>query len=216
LSNEELQEEVQAALASGLVSLDIESSEFDKEEDLFRSDRRIDIIGFCHKWPEGIVVTPDQFPLLKPLFEPGAVTFLGHNFLSDMMSLIPAFNLSNIEDYKIEDTMLLFHALYSDFPKKLACTASFFSNMKYWKHLMEAPGQMAYYNACDTVGTYESFQNMKKDLATLQVEEAYHAMLDIIPFAYQMYSRGANLDVLTAKRLQLKYAKVNQAIEAIF
>ena len=219
-TDDEVREVVSQALDQKLVSIDIETPGFEKDEDeVFTSAKDIHLIGVSVRDNAAIVCSPTQFNLLEPIFNPkNRVVQIGQNYVSDLLSLSERYKF-RVEDTHVEDIMLQFHALYSDLPKRLAVIASFFTTLPWWKLGKKdwkagvSGERFKRYNAKDTIANWMCFKAMKPLIEAQGLTDTYHAMLGLIPFAVQMHELGVNVNIEAAHRIMLEHLQVNQAIQ---
>jgi uracil-DNA glycosylase len=205
-TEKEVDEYVKECLHEGVVAVDIETTGFEKDQaEVFEAANTITLIGLsCHD-NEAVVVSPEHFLRLDALFN-GDVRHVGHNYISDLISLLPVFG-RKFPDIPFEDTMLQFHACYSDMPKGLSTVASFYTNYTYWKDWWKGKDRdydlFKQYNGYDAASTWLCYRALCGEVRKWGVEETYLSMLALCDYAYEFYVYGLPLNVDNAMKQEM-------------
>ena len=114
---------------------------------------------------------------IRELSEDPNIRVLGHNFNFDNTVF---FNTIFFTFPQIEDTMTMFHSIFSDVPKSLDILSSIFSpKYVYWKNdrsednWSEGESTFWNYNCLDVVRTYEVYSALKSVLQSMGMTEVY-------------------------------------------
>jgi len=171
-----IDEYIDILLARGMGGIDIETPEsLDEDEDELTESSHylpVGLIGLSAARSEAIQVHPDQFPLLRRLFNASdrrsadahkLVTLWAYNAGFDFYHLRPLFTQDAI---RAADAMMAFHALRPELLRKdLATCMSFYTDLPFHKNLQDTAPDI--YNAADTYGVLEAGENMLAELRTI-------------------------------------------------
>lgn len=164
---------IDALLNRGEGGLDIETPESiveDEDELVEGKYLPVGVIGLSAERDHALQIFPDQFPLLRRLFDVSHrgsdgryVTLWAYNAGFDFHHLRQHFSLDAIRP---ADAMMAFHLLRPEMARKdLATCMSFYTDLPFHKNLQDtSPDE---YNAADTYGVLEAGQNMVEAMREL-------------------------------------------------
>jgi uracil-DNA glycosylase family 4 len=171
-------EYIDAIIRTGEGGLDIETPESAViEEDELVEGRYlpVGVIGLSAERDHAIQVYPNQFDLLRPLFDishrrPDNVSrrpiLWAYNAGFDFHHLRQHFALDAIRQ---ADAMMAFHHLRPEMARKdLATCMSFYTDLPFHKNLQDSSPDE--YNAADTYGVLEAGQNMVAEMRSLDAK----------------------------------------------
>lgn len=134
-----------------------------------------------------------------------------------------AFDMSELEDFgfefhpscvteEIDDTMLLFHSMYPEFPKNLGFLTSIYTNFPYHKDeghdfnpRVNHIDQFYIYNAKDSLVTWNILKAQKQDLQEFPVKPRYEQTKKLFHTYRKINRRGIRIDEERRKQLREKY-----------
>lgn len=151
-------------------------------------------IRMCEPWAAEFV----QWILKTP----SAKVF--HNASFDVPFL--EFNLGWEVAGELNDTLLMHHTIYPEFPADLGFCASIWTDEPYWKdlHSNEDEALRQRYNALDVAVTAELFVTLGKKLASLGLSSTYERDRAVIRPAIEMSKLGIRYDFEEHGRLRSK------------
>lgn len=138
---------------------------------------------------------------IRELFKTKGIKFIAQNAQFDMTYLK---DLWGIDVDLWMDTMIAFHCLYPEFPKRLAFLTSIFTERNYYKHMVgkggvevgATPLQLWEYNCLDCVSTWECANEIYRELNEFGTYQFYinHSHRLIKPLM-EMQRRGIKIDL---------------------
>lgn len=123
---------------------------------------------------------------------------IGHNLAFDIQYLARFFNFKVAKPWF--DTMIAFHSMYSELPKKLYVLSSIYTNEPYYKDDLKvwqggaADEVLWRYNALDSAVTIEIAEILMKEMKTLNVEHTFNFMMDLVEPLLFMTLSGLEVD----------------------
>ena len=126
------------------------------------------------------------------------------------------FKVNNIYD----DTMLMFHTLYPEFPKNLGFQTSLYTDQPYYKdegRLFDPRmglDQLYYYNAKDALVTWQIYEKQVKDAKELRVYGFHRANIfdnNLFGIYRRINTRGIRIDDARRQTLKRKYTAMREA-----
>lgn len=111
---------------------------------------------------------------------------------------------------KIEDTMLMHHALHPELPKSLGFLTSLYTDEPYYKDTGKTwrakrdLGAFYVYNAMDSACTIEIYPQLKAELEKAGLTDVYDWERRLLPVAIDMSKRGIRYDNSEAQRLKVR------------
>ena len=134
---------------------------------------------------------------LRNLFANPSINFIAQNAQFDMIFIADKWNVDLNKLNLWMDTMVGFHCVYPELRKGLDFIGSVYTNRPYWKDSGEGgPHNLFHYNCIDTVATYESAMEIRKELdefGTLPFyQENSHKLIKPL---IKMQRRGIKVDI---------------------
>lgn len=189
-----------------------------EEDDYVGSDFIITMCGVGSRPYECLVLTPQQVPLLAPIFADPEIWRYEHNGEYDQYhieKIIPPEQMRN----KKHDTMLASHYLHSHLPKKLKpFVLSQFTCLPYYnRDIAKSVAGERYYNGMDVITTLLAGKEQKRRLQKWQLEEIFYEFgMPLLPILEEWRRKGCNVDLRVALKLKLLMeARIKQAEETV-
>lgn len=199
--------------------LDIETPMISREEEeelTPDAETKIEVIGISARYGECIGVQPDQFELLRPLFDTARerpVTMFDFNDGFDRFHLLRRFSMRGVRSM---DVMLALHLLYSEMrPKDLGMALAMFTDMPYHKNMMQSAPDL--YNARDTYGAREAGLFALRELERYgMLETFWKYTMPLVDIVWAMRRPGVNVDKAVQQKLLLRLHMQLQAYETFW
>jgi uracil-DNA glycosylase len=168
------------------------------EDDYAGADFEITMCGFGGKATEALVCTPDQVPLLEPIFRDHSIWCYEHNGEYDRYHIEKIIGSHNILGRRW-DTMLGTHYLRSYAPKKLKpfCVAQYTWLPYYNRDLGKHNERL--YNGLDVIATFQAAKSQQREMKQWQLEEVFLEFgMPLLPILEEIRRKGVNVDLKKA------------------
>ncbi len=188
-------------------------------------------IGFCSDGYEAVCVplfegksALDKIEIWKLVQEIllGTMPKVNHNILYDSTQMeATRFIINNIYD----DSLLLAHSVYPEFPKKLQFQTSIHTDQPYYKDegseynpWMNQKDQLYYYNAKDALVTHQVYTSLRNDAKELGVWEFHREKIWPLFHVYKKINeRGIRIDEEQRDILEQRYTRMyNHHVTALY
>lgn len=201
-----------------------------EEDDYIGGDYHVTMCGVGGRPYEALVLTPDQIPLLAPIYSDPGIEWYEHNGNYDQFHIGKAlekdFNNPFTPKPNHFDTMQATHFLRSFAPKKLKpFVLSQYTCLPYYQgagskkdHLGSL--NMRLYNGMDIITTFLAAKEQKRQLANWNLTEVFREFgMPVLPILEEMRINGVNVNLrraLVFKRvLEQRIAKAQENIGKI-
>jgi len=155
--------------------------------------------------------------LIGKIFEDPSIRKIAQNFPFDSTILARDFGF---KIYGLQmDTLVAFHCLYSELPKSLDFLNSIYTDNPHYSHDHDSSSDLSNwkYNCWDVVATFESFQEITKELEEADQLEFYQNHAQPVMMALtRVANRGINIDLkLRANLVKETELSIEKAKEEI-
>jgi len=222
-TNHEVAQYVEECRATGEFGLDIETPETAVDDDELDPQLKvpIELVGISARVGESVGVRPDQFGLLRRLFDENTGRKLdcwahnGGNF--------DFYHLKNTLGYTLagttqNDCMLGMHLLWPHLTNKDAATCfSIFTDMPYYKNTRKLDPDFydTVGNGRDTYGALWAGHSIMREMRKYgKMESLFHShMMEVTEWVNEVRVKGVNTDVQRSETTYLSLARTLQAYE---
>jgi len=161
----------------------------------------------------------DILKTLNTLLSNETTVKIGHNVSFDNLMLLRCFRII-VKNY--QDTMLMHHVCYSEFPKSLAFCTSIYTDEPYYKDELKEwrasniDANLWTYNAKDACVTLEIYHKLKEQLTLVDNWDAYNDLLLLQEPILYMTASGFNVDMKAIEEHKKYFQEELDKAEALF